>query len=179
MIGMSASGTANPKTQKPKTSVYLDTATRRILAAREGAPVETRRHGRRSRILRDLLIRYDEICQRELPRLSTAEWKLLVQAGRVWAATAESLLSPPPIPSLVDTVNRTPASEGETVRAALLKKLVDFTSGQQVAVVDFVERYWAAMERGSSPPALPSEGANGSRDGGGGGRSKANGAERR
>lgn len=143
---------------KPKTSVYLDGSTRKILSAREGVPPEARRHGRRSRILRDLLIRYDEICRRDLPNLTTDEWKVLIAAGRVWASTAEGLLAPPPIPSLVDTVNRvSPDQVDPAARAKLLPKLLHLSCGQQVAAVDYVERYWAATERSEVPPPIPSD----------------------
>ena len=69
-----------------KTSIYVDANSEAILAARDGARSEIRRHGRRSLIFRELIRRYDDICRRaDPPDLTEPEWNVLVQAGERWA----------------------------------------------------------------------------------------------
>jgi hypothetical protein len=137
-----------------KTSIYVDAAGDSILAARDGAVSEIKRHGRRSLIFRELLRRYDEIC-REPPDLTAAEWRVLVDAGETWDGKTD-----------IDAGVRWARLLGAANRKArLLKKLLDLGLAQQIATVDYIERYWAAKARHDPLPPLPSAETTQTRDG--------------
>ncbi len=135
-----------------KTSIYLDETIEGILAVREGAPPKTRRHGRRSQIIATLLRRYDELCHEDLPALSPEEWSNLISAGRTWSAPSEGATSSVLVTTLIEATKRLPAGEQNN---GLVTKILSFTPGQRLAIVDFVERYWAAKDRGGPSPAIP------------------------
>jgi hypothetical protein len=127
-----------------KTSIYVDTVGDSILAARDGAVSEIKRHGRRSLIFRELLRRYDEIC-RAAPDLTAAEWRVLVEAGETWDGKTD-----------IDAGVRWARLLGVANRQArLLKKLLDLGLAHQIAIVDYIERHWAAKARHDPLPPLP------------------------
>jgi hypothetical protein len=136
-----------------KTSIYVDAAGEAILVARAGAPSEVRRHGRRSLIFRELIRRYDDICRRATPPdLTDAEWGALVETGERWGDETD-----------IDAGvrwGRLLAAAGRNER--FLKKLIDLEPGTQIAIVDYIERYWSAKARQETPPSLP--GRNGARE---------------
>jgi hypothetical protein len=113
-----------------KTSIYVDTVGDSILAARDGAVSEIKRHGRRSLIFRELLRRYDEIC-RDPPDLTAAEWRVLVEAGESWDGKTDIDVGVR-WARLLAVANR---------KARLLKKLLDLGLAHQIAIVDYIERY--------------------------------------
>jgi hypothetical protein len=136
-----------------KTSIYVDANSEAILAARDGARSEIRRHGRRSLIFRELIRRYDDICRRaDPPDLTEPEWNVLVEAGERWAEQTG-----------IDAGvrwGRLLAVPGRNER--FLKKLLELGPAAQIAVIDYIERYWAAKSRNETLPAFP--GRNGARE---------------
>lgn len=135
-----------------KTSIYVDAVGDAILAARDGAVSAIKRHGRRSLIFRELLRRYDQIC-RDPPDLTAAEWRVLVDAGETWDDKTD-----------IDAGVRWARLLGVASRKErLLKKLLELGLAHQIAIVDHVERHWAAKARHDTLPPLPSDdGAGGS-----------------
>jgi hypothetical protein len=125
-----------------KTSFLLDDATEAIIAARNRAPDAHRAHGQRSIIMRSVLHRYDEICQEEEPSLSDEEWTLLTEAGRGWMAPGAGASSTVLIASLVEAGRRQPNND------RLLRKLLNLSAAQRVAIIDRVERHWASFAGG-------------------------------
>lgn len=129
-----------------KTSLYIDTADEAIAAARDAHPVPaSRRAGKRSAIFRELLRRYDEICRGDCPAFSEDEWATLVSVGREWGKRDVS--SAVRMATLIE-------SAGDE---RLLRKLLGMRVAQRIAIVDFIERYWAARARGEAPPSFPSD----------------------
>lgn len=126
-----------------KSSIYVDEALDSVLAARDGERAsKARRHGRRSLIFREMVRRYDAICRADVPELDDGEWMTLLQAGASWA----------------DGDVDGDARMGRLFTAAgpggrLLKKLGGLTAGERFAVIDTIERYWAAKARGEQPEA--------------------------
>jgi hypothetical protein len=144
-----------------KTSFYLDDDIEAILAAREGAPPKTRRHGQRSKLITLLLRRYEEVCQEDLPKLTPEEWRTILDASRSWSAlAAENATSSVLITTLVEATKRLPAAEQNK---ELVQKVVAMTPGQRLAITDFVERHWAALERGDAAPPVPGAKTSGRR----------------
>jgi hypothetical protein len=127
-----------------KTSIYVDAVGDSILAARDGAVSEIKRHGRRSLIFRELLRRYDEIC-RDPPDLTAAEWRVLVDAGETWDGKTD-IVAGVRWARLLGVANR---------KAQLLDKLLALGLAHQIAIVDYIERYWAAKARRDALPPLP------------------------
>jgi hypothetical protein len=128
-----------------KTSIYVDAVGDSILAARDGAVSEIKRHGRRSLIFRELLRRYDQIC-RHPPDLTAAEWRALVEAGEAWNGKTD-----------IDAGVRWERLLGVADRKArLLQKLLALGLAHRIAIVDYIERYWAAKARHDPLPPLPS-----------------------
>lgn len=127
-----------------KTSLYVDDAGDSILAARDGTVSEVKRYGRRSLLFRELLRRYDEIC-RDPPNLSDAEWSLLVTAGEDWDHRTD-------IKADVRWAHLLGAVDGNE---PLARKLREFRLAHQIAVVDYVERCWAARARRDALPPVP------------------------
>ena len=127
-----------------KTSIYVDSAGDSILAARDGAVSQVRRYGRRSLLFRELIRRYDEIC-RDPPDLAEAEWSTLIAAGKTWEGQTD-------INASARWAHLLGALNGND---ALARRLRDFGLAHQIAIVDYVERYWAANARRDTIPALP------------------------
>jgi len=127
-----------------KTSLYVDDAGDSILAARDGAVSEVKRYGRRSLLFRELLRRYDEIC-RDPPDLSDAEWRLLVAAGETWDDKT----------SINSGVRWTRLLGAVDQNERLARKLRKLRLAHQIAVVDYVERCWAAKARRDALPPVP------------------------
>lgn len=129
-----------------KTSFYVDDVSEAIVAARDVAPSSVRRLGRRSLLFREVLRRYDAICRTDLPALSSEEWSLLLTAGAGWAAES------------VTVSTRLGLLFGAAHAAGLeplIRKLVTLTAGESTALIDFIERHWAAKARGDAPPTIP------------------------
>jgi hypothetical protein len=116
-------GYKNVMSMGRKTSLYVDALGDSILAARDGAVSEIKRHGRRSLIFRELIRRYDE----------TWDGKTDIDAGVRWA-------------HLLGAADR---------KERLLTKLLEFGLAHQIAIVDYIERYWAAKARHDTLPPLP------------------------
>ena len=127
-----------------KTSIYVDSAGDSILAARDGAVSGVKRYGRRSLLFRELLRRYDEIC-RDAPDLADAEWSILVAAGKTWGGQTDIRASTR-WSHLLGAVN---GNDG------LARRLRDVGLAHQIAIVDYIERYWAAKARRDTLPPLP------------------------
>jgi hypothetical protein len=127
-----------------KTSIYVDSAGDSILAARDGAVSGVKRYGRRSLLFRELLRRYDEIC-RDPPDLADAEWSMLVAAGKTWDGQTDIRASTR-WSHLLGAVN---GNDG------LARRLRDVGLAHQIAIVDYIERYWAAKARRDTLPPLP------------------------
>jgi hypothetical protein len=127
-----------------KTSLYVDSAGDSILAARDGAVSAVKRYGRRSLLFRELLRRYDEIC-RNPPDLTEAEWSKLIAAGKTWHEQTD-------INASVRWAHLLGAVKGD---ARLVGRLGGLGLAHQVAIVDYVERYWAAKARRDTIPAVP------------------------
>jgi hypothetical protein len=128
-----------------KTSLYLDPAGDSILAARGAAAAAIKRHGRRSLILRELMRRYDEICRGDPPDLTDAEWSALVEAGETWHSETD-IDAGVRWARLLDAANR---------NEPLGQKLLALGPAHQIAIVDYIERYWAAKARHDLLPPLP------------------------
>lgn len=133
-----------------KTSLYLDADTETILSVRDGAPIEQRRLGRRSQLLRAFVRRYAEVCERDLPALGRADWKFVIEASR--DRNRPPVLGEPGEPRtfvglLLEACHR-------AGRTDLAERLSTTTHGQRIALLDAVERHWAALDRGETPPPL-------------------------
>ena len=112
-----------------KTSIYLDPDTQAILAAREVGP------GTRSEVIRVCVERYAEICRREKPDLTAAEWSTVFEVlDDKWLSVGHS---PIHVPAIVSDAGK----------AALAKQLGEMFFSELVAVVDEAERHWAAQRR--------------------------------
>lgn len=129
-----------------KTSIYVDSAGDSILAARDGAVSLVKRYGRRSLLFRELIRRYDEIC-RDPPDLAEADWSILVAAGRTWDGRTD-INAGARWAHLVDAVNG---------NDALARKLRALGLAHQIAIIDYIERYWAANARRDPLPPLPAQ----------------------
>jgi hypothetical protein len=127
-----------------KTSIYVDSAGDSILAARDGEVSLVKRYGRRSLLFRELIRRYDEIC-RHPPDLAEADWSILVAAGRTWNERTD-INAGARWAHLVDAVN---GNDG------LARRLRALGLAHQIAIVDYIERYWAANARRDPLPPLP------------------------
>jgi hypothetical protein len=127
-----------------KTSIYVDSAGDSILAARDGAVSQVKRYGRRSLLFRELIRRYDEIC-RDPPDLTDADWTTLVAAGQTWDSQTDIKASAR-WAHLLDALN---ADDD------LARRLRDLGLAHQIAIVDYVERYWAAKARRDTLPSPP------------------------
>jgi len=127
-----------------KTSLYVDSAGDAILAARDGAVSGVKRYGRRSLLFRELIRRYDEIC-RDAPDLADAEWSVLVAAGKTWDGQTD-------INAGARWVQLLGAVTGND---RLSRRLRELGLAHQIAIVDYVERYWAAKARRDTLPPLP------------------------
>lgn len=127
-----------------KTSLYVDSAGDAILAARDGAVSGVKRYGRRSLLFRELIRRYDEICH-DPPDLAEAEWSTLVAAGKSWDGQTD-------IRASARWAQLLGAVSGND---RLARRLRDLGFAHQIAVVDYIERYWAAKARRDPLPALP------------------------
>ena len=131
-----------------KTSIYVDSAGDSILAARDGAVSMVKRYGRRSLLFRELIRRYDEIC-RDPPDLAEADWSILVAAGRTWDQQTD-INAGARWAHLVAAVNGT-GNDG------LAERLRGLGLAHQIAIVDYIERYWAANARRDPLPPLPAQ----------------------
>jgi hypothetical protein len=129
-----------------KTSVYVDRAGEAIVTARdfERETAAIKRHGRRSLLFREMLRRYDEICRTDLPDLTEIEWNALVEAGESWRL--DDIDSGVRFGRLITAAGR---------NERLLKKLFDLGQAHRIAIVDYIERYWAAKARHEAAPPLP------------------------
>jgi hypothetical protein len=127
-----------------KTSLYVDSAGDSILAARDGAVSGVKRYGRRSLLFRELIRRYDEIC-RDPPDLAEADWTTLVAAGKAWGGQTD-------INAAARWAHLLGAVSGNDV---LARKLRALGLAHQIAIIDYVERYWAAKARRDTLPPLP------------------------
>jgi len=127
-----------------KTSLYVDSAGDAILAARDGAVSGVKRYGRRSLLFRELIRRYDEIC-RDPPDLADAEWSVLVAAGKAWDGQTD-------INAGARWAHLLGAVRGNDRLAGKLREL---GLAHQIAIVDYIERYWAAKARCDILPPLP------------------------
>ncbi len=127
-----------------KTSIYVDSAGDAILAARDGAVSGVKRYGRRSLLFRELIRRYDQIC-RDAPDLAEAEWGVLVAAGKSWDGQT-AINSGARWAQLLGAVNG---------NDRLARRLRELGLAHQIAVVDYIERYWAAKARRDTLPPLP------------------------
>ena len=140
----------------------MDSAGDSILAARDGAVSGVKRYGRRSLLFRELIRRYDEIC-RDPPDLTEAEWSMLVAAGKAWDAQTD-------IKASARWAHLLGALNGND---RLARRLRDLGLAHQIAIVDYIERYWAAKARRDPLPPLPAR--DGTREPEGeSGRSKVN-----
>ena len=129
-----------------KTSIYVDSAGDSILAARDGAVSLVKRYGRRSLLFRELIRRYDEIC-RDPPDLADAEWSVLVAAGKAWDGQTD-------INAGARWAHLLGAVRGNDRLAGKLREL---GLAHQIAIVDYIERYWAANARRDPLPPLPAQ----------------------
>lgn len=131
-----------------KTSIYVDSAGDSILAARDGAVSQVKRYGRRSLLFRELIRRYDEIC-RNPPDLADAEWTVLVAAGEAWERQTD-------INASARWAHLLGALDGHD---GLARRLRELGLAHQIAIVDYVERYWAAKARRDTLPTPPARDA--------------------
>ncbi len=129
-----------------KTSLYLDEVTEQILAARDPEVSGHRRNGRRSQLLRQLAKRYDEICQKDLPKLSDDQWQIILDAGRGWTADENQSPTSVLVGTVVEACSRVPKGN------ELVKKLMQLSVGERIAIVDYVERYWVAKAKKETLP---------------------------
>lgn len=126
-----------------RVTIYLNDDTAQLVAAREQL-------GRSATIAR-MLGRYQEICRRRLPELSRDEWCLI-------ADSLNGALSDPPqsvawsIHGIEDSVRLDQIDAKWSVDwPALRERLQALDYAQLVAVVDLVERFWAAVSAGGNP----------------------------
>lgn|ERR1022692_660758 len=139
-----------------KTSLYAGETEGAILAARDTQRTsKTRRHGHRSLIFRELIRRYERICKGDVPDLTESEWNTLLPVGEAWGQ--EDIDSDVRIGRLLAVARR---------NERLQKKLLSLRVGESVALIDLIERYWAASARGDALPELPFQTAGGSVRGG-------------
>ncbi len=136
--------TRKPSIVGRKTSLYVDSTGDAILAARDGAVSGVKRYGRRSLLFRELIRRYDQIC-RNPPDLADGDWTLLVAAGKAWDGQTD-------INASARWAHLLGAVSGND---HLSRRLRDLGLADQIAIVDYIERYWAAKARRDTPPPLP------------------------
>lgn len=87
-----------------------------------------------------MIHRYDAICRADVPDLEVADWMTLLRAGASWADDD------------VDGEARVGRLfTAEAPNRHLLKKLCGLRTGERFAVIDTIERYWAAKARGEQP----------------------------
>lgn len=130
-----------------KTSLYLDEVTEKILAARDPELSTHRRHGKRSQLLREFARRYDEICQSDLPELEDDDWRIIIEAGKGWQTNDSPVSTAMLFGAVLDSCR------GASGGPVLVKKLLNLTAGERIAIVDYVERYWAAKAKDETPPS--------------------------
>ena len=124
-------------------SVYLTAEADAILLARGG-------DGERSATIRRALQRYAEVCERDRPRLSVAEWRLCCDALNGHSLTdqpahwAEHSITDGVVLSGLD-------SKWGVSWPELRDKLNALSHGGWVALVDEAERFWSAVSRGEEP----------------------------
>ena len=135
-----------------KISITLDDESLARLAVR------THDDGARSEMIQRIVSRYEELTRRDLPKLSVGEWRLCADAlNGTWLRESWSIAGV--WLEIADGIKMNMLDEKfEVDGPALIEKLGKFTFGQTVALVDTVERYWAAVSRGEGP-MLPGEAA--------------------
>lgn len=106
----------------------------RVLEQRAASPGGGR-HGDRSSVLNRILMRYDAICQHEVPAWSKARWGLVIRA-----LGTQPLGDDVAIFALPDVVRAGLARIGEADQA-LVDELERLNYGQRLAVIDRVERF--------------------------------------
>jgi hypothetical protein len=126
-----------------KISISIPDALHRQLTLRA-----TPGYGATSGAIQRAVDRYLEVCRRALPALRVDEWELIM----------DSLLG-----TLHDTVAALEQGVADSIRLdlldkkwgvdgdALLSKLASLDYAGRVAIVDYAERYWAAVTRGEVP----------------------------
>lgn len=135
-----------------RATLYLDDDTEHLLAAYSSdADRET------SAIVRRLLDRYREVCERHRPALSIAEWKACCDALNglnlrldmgpsqhatirfMWAEISDG-----------DRLDGLGAKWGIDAQA-LSVRIRDMSYAEQVSLADTVERFWCSVSRGEQP----------------------------
>lgn len=117
-------------------------------------------NGSRSEAIRQMIARYDLICQRDQPKLSVAEWKLICDVmNGVWTSDGG-----PHLPLIWAEVSDGIRIDGLDKKwnvdgGALVERLRTLTQGQTIAVLDEVERFWRAVGR-KEQPKVPGEVSN-------------------
>jgi hypothetical protein len=124
-----------------ETSVYVI-----VLPRRSSPPVTS--SARPPPSIAMVVARCDEACPTDLPELIESEWNILVDSGESWG--------------LDDIDGRVRFGRLMTAAARnerLLKKLFVLGQAHRIAIVDFIERYWAAKACHEDAPPLPIRGA--------------------
>jgi hypothetical protein len=128
-----------PKMPPLKTSIYLGPEVLSVVTEREVGP------GSRSEVIRACIERYGEVCRRHCPDLAEGEWQALFHIlDEEWLA---QFGSPQYVVAAVeDWETRTRPDRTERILSSRLRAM---TYVELVAVLDRVERHWAAVNRDS------------------------------
>ncbi len=134
-----------PKTDRPAhISVRLTDPEWAVLDERQSDLAD------RSEVIRRCLRRYGEVCQRDLPALSVAEWRLACDAlNGCWLHETPAHWAAHEIEDAV-RINGLD-TKWEVDWAELRSRLHHLRHGQWVALVDAVERFWASGPEAKVP----------------------------
>jgi hypothetical protein len=129
-----------------RASIYIGEALRRLLEKRpEESDLWTR-----SGILNRVAARYQEICRRHCPTLTFQEWRAVLSTLDVdWvkrSAHDETFL--PSVWARVYDAGSSPGAGEQCDMKALAERMHGWDYATTVALVDAVERYWAAGNEG-------------------------------
>lgn len=106
-----------------------------------------------SAIVNSLLSRYRWMCQQSLPELSDGDWQTLLNVY----AGCEMVSHPMPVriaSDILDEFGALELAELEPEVADLARLARDWTQAEQLAVLDFCQRYWSQSWDGKSFDAV-------------------------